>query len=215
LEIGAGDGFNAIVMALLGADVVATDISDITELIITEVNNQIGTKVQVKIGDFRIMKFEPNCFDFVVGKAFLHHLTHELENEYLNIVAALLKREGEGRFFEPAQNSVIIDNIRWMIPVPDRPSSLNKKAFRNWVENDPHPVRDNSSQHFQQVGDLYFEEIEIVLIGSVERLCRLLPKGDFNRRFRRWAHHVESYLPNWFRYPAARSQLIVMKKPRV
>ena len=213
LELGSGDGLNAIIMALLGGDVIANDISGATELIINEINNQIGTRVRPLTGDFRLMEFEAGSFDFIVGKAFLHHLTHDLENEYLYKVSMLLKEEGEARFFEPAMNSKSLDRIRWLIPVPGRPSVLNKMAFQVWKENDPHPLRDNSSQHFQEVGKLYFDEINIILIGSIERFCRLLPAGKINRIFRRWAHRIETTLPMWFRYPAARSQLIIFREP--
>lgn len=214
LELGAGDGLNATMMALLGAQVTATDISDATEMIINEVNRQLGLQIQSITGDFSEMDFQPKSFDFVIGKAFLHHLTHEIEEEYLGKVAVLLKPDGEARFFEPAVNSQILDQLRWIVPLPDRPSILSKKAFQVWKENDPHPERDNSSEHFQQVGSLYFDETTIVLIGSIERLCRFLPGSRFNNRFRRWAHRAEVKLPGWFRHAAARSQLIVFRKPR-
>lgn len=214
LELGCGDGLNALIMASLGAKVTALDISDVSEYIVTQVNEQLGTDVQVLTGDFGSMEFEPESFDLIVGKAFLHHLTHDLEAVYLSKAAGLLRRNGEARFFEPAVNSQILDKIRWMVPVPGRPSILNKKAFLSWKENDPHPSRDNSTRHYQDVGLLYFDEVKVVLIGSIERLCRLLPPGNFNRRFRRWAHRVEPSLPHWFRYSAARSQLILYGNPR-
>jgi SAM-dependent methyltransferase len=213
LELGSGNGLNAIIMSLLGADVIATDISDVTELIISDVNAQIGTQVQIFTGDFNIMDFELESFDFIVGKAFLHHLTHELEKKYLEKVASLLKKDGEARFFEPAVNNMILDKMRWIIPVPNRPSILNKKAFQDWKDNDPHPERDNSSQHFKRVGSLYFGYVNIVPIGSIERFCRLLPSGRFNRKFRQWAYQAELVLPHWIRYSAARSQLICYRFP--
>ncbi|MBW8011277.1 MAG: class I SAM-dependent methyltransferase [Chloroflexi bacterium] len=215
LELGSGDGLNAIIMCLLGGDVTAIDISEVTEKIIKEVNRQVGTSVEALTGDFCLMEFKSESFDFIIGKAFLHHLTHELEFEYLKKVAKLLKREGEARFFEPAMNSKILDFIRWLIPVPGRPSLLNKRAFKEWKDNDPHPERDNSSQHYEKVGKLYFEEVQIAFIGSIERICRLIPAGKFNRRFRRWAHRIETRLPNWFRYLAARSQLIIFRAAHI
>jgi len=213
LELGAGDGLNSAIMALLGAKVIAIDISDGTGTIISEINTQLGTRIDSFTGDFLLMNFQPESFDFVIGKAFLHHLTHELEEEYLCKVARLLRKDGEARFFEPAVNSMVLDKIRWMVPVPDRPSIFNKRAFRTWKSNDPHPARDNSSDHFRQIGKQYFGEVNIVLIGSIERFYRLIPDGKINRRFRRWAHRVEPYLPAFFRYFAARSQLIVFRKP--
>ena len=213
LELGAGDGLNAAIMAFLGAKVTAVDISDSTGTIIKELNEQLGTQIEALIGDFRILNFQPESFDFVIGKAFLHHLTHDLEEEYLCKVAIVLRKDGEARFFEPAVNNQTLDKIRWMVPVPGRPSILDKRAFQAWKSKDPHPERDNSSDHFQRIGKLYFDEVYIVYIGSIERFCRLIPSGKFNRRFRRWAHRVEPNLPAFFRYFAARSQLIMLRKP--
>jgi SAM-dependent methyltransferase len=215
LELGGGNGLNAVIMSRLGANVVVTDISNITSLIVQQVNEKIGSNVEVKTGDFCRMDFEPKSFDFIVGKAFLHHLTHELESRYLRKTALLLKPQGHARFFEPAVNNKMLDDVRWMIPVPGRPSSLNKRAFQVWNENDPHPHRDNSTQHYFRIGENFFDRTEAVPMGSIERLHRLLPAGKFNRRFRRWAHRAEHFLPSWFRYTFARSQLIVYSKPLI
>jgi len=215
LELGAGGGLNSAIMALLGAKVIAVDISDGMGIFIKELNDQLGTQIDWLTGDFNKMDFQPETFDFIIGKAFLHHLTVELEEGYLSKAATILKKDGEARFFEPAINNKTLDKIRWMVPVPGRPSILNKKAFQKWKSNDPHPERDNSSVHFQKVGRMYFDEVEIFLIGSIERFCRLIPAGKFNGQFRRWAHRMEPKLPMFFRYSAARSQLIELRKPRV
>jgi hypothetical protein len=90
---------------------------------------------------------------------------------------------------------------------------LSKKAFAIWQAGEAHPERDNSSRHFREIGQSLFKELEILPLGSIERFCRLLPKGDFNRRFRRWAHRVETTLPMPFRRVAARSQLIIYRGP--
>lgn len=214
LEIGCGDGLNALIMATLGADVIANDISTESEKIIYECANTLQlTNIQAVSGDFVDLSFEKYSFDFVVGKAFLHHLTHETESIYLNKIATLLKPNGEARFFEPATNSQTLDILRWMIPVPGRPSILNKNAFAEYKKQDPHPERNNSSAHFVQFGKQYFNDVKIIHIGSIERLCRLLPQGKFNRKFRQWAHRIETKLPKKFRHQAARSQLIIYTRP--
>ena len=215
LELGCGNGLNALVMASFGADVVANDLSPETARILKEAAAKLQIEsLQVFVGDFATIPFEPHSFDFVVGKAFLHHLTHELEDHYLSKAARLLKPTGEARFCEPAVNSPVLDKMRWMIPVPGRPSMLSKTKFLKFQEQDPHPKRDNSSDHFRRVGEKFFFDVGIVPIGSLERFCRLLPPGNFNRRFRRWAHRVEVVLPMWFRLKAARSQLIAFGRPR-
>jgi hypothetical protein len=166
-------------------------------------------------GDFRHVSVTMGSFDFVIGKAFLHHLTHELETEFLARSALLLKSDGEARFFEPATNSQKLDKLRWMVPVPGRPSILNKRVFAEWKKNDPHPDRDNSSDHYIKSGKRFFSKVEVVPIGTIERFCRLIPEGNFNRKYRRWAHRIQPGLPFWLRHKAARSQLIIYQQPIV
>lgn len=214
LELGCGDGLNALIMAQLGAEVTAIDISEKSQYIIHAVCERTGLSVHALAGDFSLAPFPLHSFDFVIGKAFLHHLTHELEDQYLAKIVTLLKPDGEARFLEPAINSKFLDDLRWLVPVPGRPSKLNRRAFARWKESDPHPTRDNSTQHFVAVGQQYFAGVDTVMIGSIERLCRLLPAGNFQRRFRRWAHRVEPRLPGWFRHSAARSQLIIYQEPK-
>lgn len=165
LELGCGDGLNALVMASFGAEVVANDLTHETERILKEAASKLQIdSLQVSIGDFAAIPFEACSFDFVVGKDFLHHLTHELEHHYLSKAARLLKPTGECRFFEPAINSPFLDKLRWMIPVPGRPSILSKRQFRKWKEHDPHPERDNCSDHFAHVGREFFCDVDIVVI---------------------------------------------------
>ncbi len=215
LELGCGDGLNAFIMAKLGGQVTAIDISEQSKVIIEKVNKEFSLPVKAVTGDFSNESFEENSFDVIVGKGFLHHLTHDQEAVYLEKVAKLLKPTGEARFFEPAMNSKLLDNLRWITPVPGRASMLNQKAFAEWKKNDPHPVRNNSTNHFITVGHQYFGLVETVMIGSLERFCRLLPSGKFNSAYRQWAHRVEPHLPRWFRFAAARSQLIIYRDPKI
>ena len=213
LELGSGDGMNALVMAALGADVTAVDIAERCKELLDQGGAALGLRVHALVGDFLRMDFPERSFDFVIGKSFLHHLTHEEEEAYLARVARLLKDEGEARFFEPAVNSTMLDLLRYAVPVPGRPSMLQRRAFAQWKASDPHPERDNSTGHYMDSGRKFFRESEYVLIGSIERLHRLLPGGRFNRRYRRWAHRVEPSLPRTFRYIAARSQTIIYRGP--
>ena len=118
-EIGCGNGLNALVMAALGAEVVANDISQESERILKQAVARLGfINVEAVSGNFADLHFPFDSFDFVVGKALLHHLTHDLEAQYLKKLALMLKVDGEARFFEPATNSLFLDKLRWMVPVP-------------------------------------------------------------------------------------------------
>jgi 2-polyprenyl-3-methyl-5-hydroxy-6-metoxy-1,4-benzoquinol methylase len=217
LELGAGDGLNALVMAALGAEVTCVDISEETPHLVRIVADQLGlqSRVRAMTGDFSEMLFDGQPpFDLVVGKAFLHHLTHDQEARCLKKAADILRPDGCARFAEPAVNSQWLDACRWLIGVPGRPSRLNRAAFREYLEADPHPDRDNSSAHYLRQAARFFDRVEVVPIGGLERFHRLLPEGAFNRRFRRSALRAERWLPDAVQLTIARSQTLLLGLPR-
>lgn len=216
LELGAGTGLNALVMAALGAHVVATDISEETPRLVHAAAAQLGLTANVEAiaGDFASMALPARSFDFVVGKAFLHHLTHEVEDVYLRETARVLREAGEARFMEPAVNSRLLDSLRWLVPVPGRPSRLHRRAWTAYKAADPHPERDNSSRHYREAGLRYFDHVETVTRGGLDRLHRFLPKGDFDRAFRRFAYRSERVLPRAVRHVIARGQVVILRHPR-
>jgi SAM-dependent methyltransferase len=215
LELGCGDCTNAAVMAAYGAQVYANDISQKSGEIIKKLNASYKFESEIKFieGDFLKSKITSNFYDIIVGKAFVHHLTNEQEIEFTEKIVSILKPNGIVRYFEPAVNSIFLDNLRWLIPVPGRPSKIQRVKFKNWKLNDPHPERDNSSKHYEEIGKTYFEEIKIVPIGSIERFHRILPK-KFNRKFRRFAFRLEKKLPHSINLSITRSHLIEYKYPK-
>lgn len=218
LELGCGDCVNVAIMAALGAKVVANDISDRSGDIIDALNKSYTFEHEITFinGDFTKSTVEADCFDFVIGKAFLHHLTLDLEYDILKKVAIVLKPDGEARFFETAVNSKVLDELRWAVPMNNRPSKwLQPKAFKQWEAADPHPPRDNSSTHYKHLGNRFFSSTTIVPLGIFERFARLLPLkkarlGGFKRR----ALRLEYYLPKTIRSFGARSQVIIYRDPK-
>ncbi|MFD2517951.1 class I SAM-dependent methyltransferase [Salinimicrobium flavum] len=215
LEMGCGDCNNAAVMAALGARVYANDLASSSGKIVDELNNKYKFKYPIQFvpGDFLDNKLKSDSFDFIVGKAFLHHLTVPVERKFLAETSRLLKESGEARFFEPAVNNMILDEIRWYMPVGDRPSKFNKQAFEQWKFNDPHPDRSFSSRHFKKAGEEFFQEVEITPIGSLERFRRLFKVGKLSGRYTKWALKNEKHLPEVLNISMARSQLIVLRRP--
>lgn len=215
LELGCGDCTNAAVMAALGAEVYANDISSEPKKIIDKLNLNYNFKYKIKFiqGDFLKTKCTTNFYDFIIGKAFVHHLTNEQEIQFIKKIIQILKPNGTVRYFEPAVNNKILDKLRWLIPVPGRPSIIQRKKFKRWKLNDPHPIRDNSSNNYIKIGKKYFQKTKIIPIGSLERFYRLLPK-KFNRPFRRFAFKIEKYIPKFLNLSFARSQLIEYKNPK-
>ena len=217
LEMGCGDCTNAAVMAALGAEVYANDIAAASGIIVDKLNASFPFQYPIQFieGDFLENSLEAHNFDFVVGKAFLHHLTIPVEELFLKETARLLKAEGEARFFEPAVNNKVLDEIRWHIPVPGRPSKFNREAFTRWKENDPHPDRSFSSSHFKEAGKKIFEETVILPVGTLERFNRLIPGTIYKQRYRDWALKFEKHLPIFLNLTLTRSQLILYRRPKV
>jgi 2-polyprenyl-3-methyl-5-hydroxy-6-metoxy-1,4-benzoquinol methylase len=215
LELGCGDCTNLAVMAVLGAEVVGNDISQESGVIIEKLNANYDFDYPIKFisGDFLDSKIEENQFDFVIGKAFIHHLTNEQEYQFTELIVKSLKSTGVVRYFEPAVNSKFLDNLRWHTPVKGRPSKFQRKKFEIWKKNDPHPERDNSSKHYIYIGNKFFNEVKIVPIGTIERFCKLLP-SKWNRPFRRISYKIEKLLPNSLNLHLTRSQLIEYKYPK-
>jgi ubiquinone/menaquinone biosynthesis C-methylase UbiE len=218
LELGAGRGLDTLLLAKLGAaHVTAVDITDTTTMILDEATRRLDLqdKVSTRIGDFVTMDFEPQSFDFILGRAFLHHLTHDIEDQYLKKIAALLKADGQARFFEPAVNSKFLDSLRWMVPVRGRPSALNRRAFAEWKQRDPHPPRDDSTGHYRDVCGHYFDQVEIRPIGGIQRLHRFLKYGEpIEQTFSRTAFQIERTIPANLHLSFARSQTIIARQPK-
>ena len=212
LELGAGDGLNALVMARLGARVTAVEISQSAVNNLSAAARELGLDVSARCGNF--LEMDLAAVDFVVGKAFLHHLDHETEDRVLCKVAAVLRPQGEARFCEPAVNSRTLDAVRWLAPMPGRPSSLAKSKFAEWKRLDPHPDRDNSSSHYQEAARKHFQSVRITPVGGIERLRRLAGSRPWGKSFGRMALSFERrFLPEAMHKPFARCQLIVMSSP--
>jgi 2-polyprenyl-3-methyl-5-hydroxy-6-metoxy-1,4-benzoquinol methylase len=217
LELGCGDCLNAAIMSVLGAEVYANDISQVSGKIIDQLSQNYTFERPITFihGNFLESNFPENFFDIVIGKAFIHHLTSEQEILFTEKIVKILKPDGLVRYFEPAINSKFLDNLRYMIPVtnPKRPSSLQRKKFKQWKEEDPHPDRDDSSKTYRIIGEKYFKKTEIICFGSIERYYRLLPYGNFARKFRRLAFKMERLLPKFINNTFSRSQLIIYQFP--
>ncbi len=216
VEMGCGDCVNAALMAALGAKVFANDIADSSGEIVKALNENYNFNHPITYvpGDFLKNQLPSNTFDFVIGKAFLHHLEIPLEQQFLKETARLLNTSGEARFFEPAVNNRFLDEIRWHIPVKGRPSKFQHKAFQKWREGDPHPDRSFSSAHFEQAGRQYFQEVKIIPVGTLERFSRLMKWGAKRNKFKRWALKNENRLPAGLNRSFSRSQLIIYRKPK-
>lgn len=212
LELGFGDGLNPLLMAKAGAKVTAVEIATPAVEALREASKALGLEVNAICGDF--LELDLPKFDYIVGKGLLHHLDHDLEARFLRKCAQLLNPGGEARFAEPAVNSHLLDTLRWMVPVPNRPSILNRKRFQAWKDADPHPERDNSSRHYAEVGHEYFGTVNVAVFGGFERFRRFILKRSWSEAYAAWALRAESrFLPQAVHRPIARGQAIMYSKP--
>lgn len=217
LELGSGNGVNALIMASYGAKVVAVDIAPSSACLINKTAKLLSltTQLQTATCDILDLQLPSERFDFIVGKGFLHHLTHEQEEHCLKQCAMWLKGTGEARFFENAENNILIDYLRWYIPLPGRPSCLNKNAFNAYRQlNLSHPIRVNSSEHFVEIGKRYFEQVTIIPGGGLERFHRLLvPGSKTEKAFLQLAGKLEESLPHAIHLRIARGQTVILNRP--
>lgn len=216
LELGCGDCLNAGVMSLLGAEVYANDISQVSGDIIKVLNERysFSRPIQFIRGDFLEANLDPDSFDIVVGKAFVHHLTPVQEHAFHRKIVNLLKKDGKVRFVEPAENSPFLEKIRFMIPVFERPSVFQRKRFAAWKQLDAHPERENTTRYYKKIGNQYYEKVQVQVMGALHRFHRLLPDSTFNRKLRRWAFRMESLLPSAIQLLFGRIQTIDYAVPR-
>ncbi len=213
LELGFGSGLNALLMARFGARIIAVETARPAVEALKAASARLRLDVEAVHGDFR--KLPLPRVDIVVGKAFLHHLTHEQEAEFLEKIAMLLRPDGEARFVEPAVNSKLLDALRWVTPVPGRPSVLQRRKFARWKEADPHPPRDNSSAHYFNVGMKFFQRVRICPVGAFDRFRRLAPSRRLELLFVACSLALEQLLlPDWLHRPFASGQLIEYSAPR-
>lgn len=215
VEMGCGDCTNAAVMAALGAEVWANDIAPASGRIIAALNEHYPFTYPIRFveGDFMNNNLPSGSFDFVIGKAFLHHLELPTETAFLKESSRLLCASGEARFFEPAVNNKFLDELRWHVPVKGRPSKFNRSAFSQWKAQDPHPDRSFSSAHFEAAGKEFFKKVDIIPVGTLERFSRLMKWGQARNTFKRWALQMENKLPEFLNRTFTRSQLIIYREP--
>ena len=149
LELGAGDGLNSLIMAALGAKkVVAVDITYHTVRIVADAAMplRLSGRVEARMGDFARMDFPSMSFDYVVGKSILRHLTHDMEDRYIQKAADLLKPTGEVRFSES-------------VPV-----------VHEVPEKGLYPPREDSPAHYQELFSRYFADVQLVPVRRMQRV---------------------------------------------
>jgi 2-polyprenyl-3-methyl-5-hydroxy-6-metoxy-1,4-benzoquinol methylase len=119
LEVGCGDGEQAVLLATLGADVTGVDISPKSVSLATERAKLAGVAHRARFvcGPLTSADLQDDEFDAVWGDGILHHVIPELEPVMERIVA--WSRPGARVVLtEPVNLSPTLRMIRTLVPVP-------------------------------------------------------------------------------------------------
>jgi len=118
LDVGCGDGRNAVLLAKLGARVVGIDISPAAvELARKRARiNGVQDATSFVCSPLEIVQFAPNSFDVIWGDAILHHLIPVLET-ILGRLVIWAKPGSTMLFAEPINLSPTLRRLRQSLPI--------------------------------------------------------------------------------------------------
>ena len=214
LEIGGGDGRNAIFLLMLGAaHVTLQEITPSTERIATECARQLDVvdRLDVRIGNPLDLDFgDPH--DVILGHLVFHHIPTPIEDEFAEMMSANTADDGWLRIVDPAVNWKALDELRWLLPAPGRPSRLSKR-WDAWKASDEHPERDNSTDHVVEVFRRVFRHVEAETTAGLSRLHRWVDSERFHDPALRALNRIDSKLPHWLQYRIAANHSITATEP--
>jgi ubiquinone/menaquinone biosynthesis C-methylase UbiE len=184
LDYGCGHGENACLLAALGAEVTAFDLSPLS---IAKARRRaelhgLAERIHFSVCAAGELPYPSASFDLVTGFAILHHLHLILEPVYHEI-RRLLKPKGKAYFIEPISNSPFLRWMRHCIPV--KPDATHDE--RQLFDKDFEPLKK------------YFSCVEYHYSYCTDRMGFALGSGV--SRYLRWAdYHLQRLFPFVRRY---------------
>jgi SAM-dependent methyltransferase len=204
-------------MLAMGADhVVANEINDTTAGLLAETASRLGLsdRLDIAIGDIHDLDLGPTgSFDVIVGKEVLHHIPADQEDAFIARIADLLAVDGFFRIYDPCVNWVALDEVRWALPMPGRPSKFQREKFAEWKKSDPHPDRDNRTSHVVELVSRHFEEVESLVAGGLARFHRMAPESK-HLEVGAWLQQRERLIPRSVHERIAAVHAISASRPR-
>ncbi len=189
LDLGCGTGWLSVILAKRGASVEALDVSPEAVKIAQNMAlvNQVSDKINCKVGSAYELEYPDNYFDFVVGVAILHHLAYK--SSLAASLYKVLKPGGKGIFLEAFGESVILEKIRLLIPVP-----IAEEDNTHWGEQ----IKYNDLRVFKGLFTVNYKEFQLF-----SRLDRIISIKPFVR-FLNWMDSlILKYIPLLRRYARA------------
>lgn len=118
LDFGCGHGWLSVVLAKMGANVSGFDISKEAVRVSSEMAefNGVANSTHFQVGSAYNSGFPDQSFELIIGQAILHHLSDKkFVAKELN---RLLKPGGKAVFFECFGDSLMLERLRLLVPVP-------------------------------------------------------------------------------------------------
>jgi len=118
LDVGCGDGTNAVILAKLGADVTGIDVSQgaIDAAGRRADINGVATRTRFVCAPLELAQFEPRSFDVIWGEAILHHLLADLDATLVRLMR-WAKPDATVLFAEPVVLSQGLRRLRQLLPI--------------------------------------------------------------------------------------------------
>ena len=149
LDVGCGDGENAMNFAKLGARVTGIDISPKSIELArrrAEVNG-VTDSTSFVCAPLETVDFADNSFDVIWGDAVLHHLIADLDN-VMRLLARWTKPGGMLVFGEPVNLSPWLRRLRMLLPIATDATPDERPLERREIEIVARHVPDLRLRHF-------------------------------------------------------------------
>jgi 2-polyprenyl-3-methyl-5-hydroxy-6-metoxy-1,4-benzoquinol methylase len=155
LDVGCGDGANAVLMAALGAHVTGFDVSP--ESIATASEwahlNGVGDRTRFMVGTAEAFQADGPPFDVVWCDAVLHHVIPELPH-VLECLRRHQRPRGRTVFVEPISVSPALRTLRAVVPLATEATPGERPLQRAELQMIRNSYPNLASRHFRTFGRL-------------------------------------------------------------
>lgn len=155
LDVGCGDGLNAVMFAKLGAKVVGIDVSPSaieTARRRAEING-VSERITLLAAPIETADLPPRGFDLVWADAILHHVLDDLD-VVMDRLTQCAKPDGLLLFAEPINLANGLRRLRMMIPVRTEATPDERPLVRSEVELVRRYIPDLRIRHYSLFGRL-------------------------------------------------------------
>lgn len=189
LDAGCGDGWLSVILAKRGARVEGFDISSgAVDFAAQRAKvNGVADRCSFRRASAYELPYRDHVFDAVIGSAILHHLGDKAR--FAAELKRVMKRDATAVFQEPFGNSLILERIRTLVPVPSMSPDDPDQWKNQFKYNDADSFRRDFSVELQEYH--LFARLDRVIssrlvITPLELLDRFLLKSlPFMRRYSR------------------------------